>query len=93
MIPKMTSTTPPMMPILVFTREVSVTVIKPNASTITKVNSTHICANEKTSPLRAPDLDPYDIVAKNIGPGAKTPDAVSRLTVVMKLRRSMLLRC
>jgi hypothetical protein len=51
---------------------------------MTRVNSTKVCATENSRPLLAPDLVPWEIVAKNKGPGARAPEAVIRITVATK---------
>ena len=89
MAPKTRRAIPPATPTVSLTVGSFATVRRPQASSMTRVNSTKVCAIENTRPLLAPDLAPWEMVTKNKGPGAKAPEAVKRITVATKFSGSI----
>ena len=85
----MRSVSPPATAVIGLTSGSLAIVRRPIARRMTSGNSISVCAMAKARPPFAPDLVPWVIVAKNRGPGARTPDAVTRTTVTMRLSRSM----
>jgi len=86
--PKKSNITPPSSPVKGRIIGWSTTVENPKAKTTASGNSNSMCPKEKNNPPFAPDRVPCETVAKNKGPGAKAPEAVTRITVETKLRVS-----
>jgi len=82
---------PPATPIIIFINGSLAIVRSPRARSIMRENSMRVCPNEKSKPVFAPVFAPWEIVAKNIGPGARAPEAVIRMTVIIKVKISMIL--
>jgi hypothetical protein len=61
----------------------------PTLNSMTRPNSTIVCATAKTRPLLAPSSTPFEMFAKNKGPGAKAPDTVTRIIVTAKSKIPM----
>ncbi len=93
MAPKTRRTIPPATPTMRLTVGLTLgsfaTARRPPANSMTRVNSTKVCAIENTKPLLAPVLAPWEMVTKNKGPGAKAPEAVIRTTVATKFSGSI----
>ena len=93
MAPKRRSTIPPATPMIRLTMGLKLgsfaTASRPQANSMTRVNSTRVWAIENTKPLLAPDLEPWETVTRNRGPGARAPEAVRRITVATKLSVSI----
>ena len=87
-VPKQMSTIPPVTPITSLTADSAIHASSPTAKSITSVNSTSACAVENRRPLLVPHLAPWERLAKNRGPGAKAPEAVTSTMVTTKLRIS-----
>ena len=77
------STIPPTIPMICFTNGLFAIVSKPTVNNMMRENSTTVWERENTRPVFAPDCDPWLIVAKNKGPGARAPEAVTKTTVRM----------
>ncbi len=61
------------------------------ANKMTRGNSIIVCAIENANPPLAPDLVPWEMVAKKRGPGAKAPETLIITTVTMRVSKSMIL--
>ena len=86
--PKIRRAAPPATPTTSFISGSLATVCSVNAKSMTRLNSKIVCPIEKANPPLAPDLVPCAIFAKNVGPGASAPEAVTTTTVAMNVSMS-----
>src|SRR3989304_3953200 len=86
-MPKPISPTPPISPMTALIEGWLAAARRPKARASTKGNSTSMCPIAHEKPERAPPLLPCIRVAKNNGPGASAPDAVTTTTVATKSTR------
>ena len=65
------------------------TASSPNARASIRGNSTSVCPIAHENPAHAPSLEPCIRIAKDNGPGARAPDAVTITTVTTKSGKFM----